>query len=214
MSKKQFVRKQHIEIKYYESCDTLILYNFVKSVVTKDLRSWLVISGYPTDEQLMEAWAKINESYQDLTEDTDGDYLLGLFTNISQLEGRLTIVYNILAYLEINRSDALIELLQEEFGFYYEFSEESIVSDIKAIISELKLDQINLDLQNKELKEFQSKGKAPNEFDYDSILSTLSKYQGYHIRSKDITVTEFIAILNRFKHENNPVKNQSPQEVD
>lgn len=214
MSRKQFIRKKDIPVEYYQSCDTLMLYNFIKIVVTKNIRQWLTISGYPSDEQLSDAWNKINESYQDLTEDTDGDYLLGLFTSISMLEGKLAIIYNILAYLEINRSEGLIQVLQDEFGYYYEFSEESIEIDIKSIISELKLDQVNLDLQNKELKEFQGKGKAPNEFDYDSILSTLSKYQGYHIRSKDITVTEFIAILNRFKHENNPIKNESPQEVD
>lgn len=212
MSRKKFLLKQNIKAEYYKNCAELPLNLFIQCVVTQKLHG-LIISGKPTDEQLNEAWGNINQDYQDLTEDHDGDYLLGLFSNISYLDERLRIIYNIVAYLEIKRSEGLILLLQE-MGFDFEYSEESLLTDLKLTVSQAKFDKVNLEMQQNELKELQSKGKQPTEYDYDSILSTLSKYQGYQLRSKDLTVTEFIAILNRFKNENNPLKGQSSQEVE
>ena len=198
--------------RWYTDCAELPLINFIKIVCDANrLREWLTITGTPKESDLLQAWEKISESYNDLMGDTTQVYLLDLLSQISYLDEKLRIVYNIVAYLSVNRSEGLIKVLQEDLNFNYEYSDESIERDLKATVSEIKIDKVNLELNQNELKEHKDKGKPPTESDYDSILSTLSKHQGYHIRKQDITVSEFIAILNNFKdaHSNKPINSEA-----
>lgn len=206
----QLIKKRsQIKIKtidaYYDNCNDLIFWNFVKCTVTKNL-NYLIISGTPAKDKLIAAWNEITNSYQDLAKDSTSDYLLNLFCQISYLDERLRIVYNIIAYLEVNRSEGLIEVLQNDLGFNYSYSEETMLQDLKLTLSECKMDKVNLDLSEIELKAYREKNVEPTEIDYDRLLTRLSKYQGYQLKSKEITVTQFVSILNDYSAKNQPGK--------
>lgn len=206
LKKKTTNLKKFAEVNsWYKNCSELPLYNFIKATITNDV-TWLKISGNPSDEDLHEAWSTIQGDFEDMQKDSQSDYLLNLISQITYTDERLRIIYNVVSILEIKRSEALISILQNELGFNYEYSEESLQRDLKLTLSEIKMDQVNLELSRKEYEDYKAKGKPVTELDYDKLISRLSKYQGYHIKSKEITVTQFISILNDFTETNSPKK--------
>lgn len=214
LKKKKTKIERIVKPEYHTKCSTLLLYNYIKVCVTNDL-SWLVIAGKPTKEQLADAWHEITEQYQFLSsEDVSGDYLLNLLIDISTLDERLRVVYNIVNFLFIKRSDELISILQDEYGYPFTYSEESYEADLKATLAYASANKVSLDLAEAELKKYKEANKAPTEFDYDSIVTLLSKYQGYPINEKEVTVTKFISIMNRYKNENTNKSQPSPEETD
>lgn len=205
LTKKRTQIKPKVIDAYYDNCSDLIFWNFVKCLVTKNV-NYLVISGTPSKEKLNEAWKSIESDYQDLAKDSTSDYLLTLFCQISYLDEKLRIVYNIVSYLEINRSQGLISVLREELGFSYSYSEQTMKQDLKLTVSECKMDKVNLDLSEIELKAYKEKNVEPTEIDYDRLLTRLSKFQGYQLKAKEITATQFISILNDYTAKNQPQK--------
>lgn len=192
---------------YYKDCSELILWNFVKCITTKNL-NYLIISGQPSQENLSKAWIDIGDEYADLSQDNLHDFLLNLMSQISYLDEKLRIVYNIVAYLENKRSEGLIEVLQNDLEFPYEYSEESIQQDLKMTVNDIKMDQINLELSHVELKAFRDKNTEPTEIDYNKLISRVSKYQGYAIKQKETTLLEFTVMLNDFVSSTKPTQLQ------
>lgn len=182
---------------YYKDCSELPLWNFIKCTVSKNL-NYLIISGTPDVELMKKSWNDITNEYSDLSDDGTTSYILNLFSQISYLDEKLRIVYNIIAFIENRRSEELIKILQEDLGFGYSYSEETIEDDLRATVSEIKIDKVNLDLSEIELKAYKEKSVEPNEVDYVKLIVRLGKHQGYPIKQKETTVLEFVAILNDF----------------
>jgi hypothetical protein len=73
--------------------------------------------------------------------------------------------------------------------------------DLKLTITQSKSLVVRFNDLNTDLERI-SKSEKSEANDYDAILSELSKYQGYRLDPKQITVSEFCAIVKRFKKDN------------
>lgn len=168
------------------------LWNFVQCVVYKDLAA---LGSHDNPEAI---WEAIFNEYIDLTKSTKSSQLLRLYCEISQLEGKHTILLTILAQLAIKRTEGLIELLQKDMGYRYSYSEATFDADIKRTLTQSKNDILQLQLKRGELEKL---SKAPQkeltEADFDDDLAEISKYQGIHYKMKDITVTEYVTLINK-----------------
>ena len=165
-------------------------------------------SGHPLDEALTAAWEKIYNEYIELSKDRAQGYLLSCFKDISFYGNKLYLIETIVNQLMIQRSQALIDELHA-MGFrmqYDVFGSERYMFELRNTVTQSKqlifrLNQRKLDLE--QLKKNDG-GKKDNEYDF--LLTELGKFQGYRIDPHTTTVSEFCAIVNRFKTANTPQK--------
>lgn len=185
----------------YDNCE-MPLYNFIKIACTNDL-NWLVIEGTPTQLELENAWEAVFTEYSDLSPTPNTTYIVQVTREIRHLETKIAIIQAIIDRFKISYLPELVPILNE-YGFYYDFTPETMLSDLQMVIAECSQFVVQKGVKEGELKRFfeGQRGDPAKENDYDEVLSELSKFQGYHLKSKELTVSEFCAIFNRFKRQN------------
>lgn len=159
----------------------------------------------PTAEQLTIAWNSVFLEYCDLAPNNNTIYTVQLTREIAHLESKINIIQAIIDRLSVSYISELCDILRD-YGFYYEFTPETMFADLQAVVGEAKMFVVQKGVKEGELKRLndgQQKGEATTEAQYDEILSELSKFQGYHLKSKDLTVSEFCGIFNRYKKQSN-----------
>lgn len=186
--------------KRYTSCSEMPLYNFIKVIVTNELK-WVSAYGFHTREQLEKSWEAIFEEYMTLSKDTSQNYLLSLIKEITFLTYKLNIIQVIVDELAKGHDEKFVKLLQG-LGFRFKFdpdNAEQYAKDLKLTVSQSKAMLIKIKDSEHKLSEMKKENKPVNEGEYDIFLSELSKFQGYRIDPKVFTVSEFVAVVNRFK---------------
>lgn len=186
----------------YDSCSELPLYNFIKVIITGDLK-WLSKKGEPTSQQLSEAWSAIFMEYCDIAPTNNSTYVVQITREIRHLESKINIIQSIIERLTISYVPELVEILKE-YGFYYSFTPDTMYDDLQGVIAESKQFVVQKGVKEGEYQRFldDQKGDSASENDWDELLSELGKFQGYHLKSKDLSVSEFVGIFNRFKKQN------------
>lgn len=191
-------------IQLYNNCSDTPMIIFIKVNITKDL-SHLIISGLPTHEQLSETWDKIKMEYADLSKDTSQSYLLNLMTNIDVLDKKLVIIQSIVDSLALKRNEEMIKILQEELLFPFQY--EDLKTDLDKTILKAKFDLMQLRRLEGECKIFIEENKNNREIteqDYQDQFIALSKWMGVKYTMKNTSISEYIALVNRFNIENKP----------
>lgn len=193
----------NIKSEYYKSCSELPLYNFIKILVFNDL-SYLIIKGKPRN--LHALWNDIFEEYVKLTGDEKQSELLMLYKETAFLSNKIFLVQSIVYSLRIQYSKELQDMLIKQ-GFRIDLNVKDLSSYQKKldnVLTQLKKVQSDLDRRKEEIKKHDT-GEKVSESYYDEVLSELSKFQGYRLNSKEISVSEFVSIRNRY---NKYVKDQ------
>lgn len=191
----------------YSSCSDLPLFIFIKVSVTSDLRH-LKINGRPSKRQLEEAWENIFEEYTKLSKDTTSSAVLGCMKDIAMLKTKLALIQEIVLKMANRPNEGFANLLKG-MGFRFDYDptdHEKYMNDLKLTISQSKTYMVRIKDREKDLADLKSNGGEVKESDYDDLLGELSKFQGYALNAKEITVATFISVLNRFKKANNPNK--------
>lgn len=191
-------------VSIYDSCQDIPLYNFIKIVCESDLK-WLTISGKPTDQELGEAWDKIFSEYNEISDSQQGNYLIGLLREYYAIKGKIEIIQAIVDVLAKGRNDQLVDALHKA-GYRFPFNANDPAAyrkDLERTVSQAKTMVIRFQQLHDDLEKMQNESGKTNPSDYDMILSELSKYQGYRLDPKQITVSEFCAIVKRFKAKKN-----------
>lgn len=187
---------------FYRSCTELPLWNFIQVVTTGTLTP-LIISGMPTDAELSEAWNDIFTDYCDMTTSKNQTYVLQLVREIKGIELQITIINTCIERLKLSYLPEVCDILRE-YGFNYEYTPDTMLNDILSTVAEGSYLSVQLGVKRSEYDKYLASQESQNatENDYDEILSELSKFQGYHLRSKDLSVSEYVSIFNRFKKQN------------
>jgi hypothetical protein len=162
---------------------------FIDVQVSKDLAHL----GEGGPEVLLEAWETIISEYQTLTKDTSSNYFFELRKSIEYMDKRLVILRTILDLLKTRPSEAIIELLSEEYGYTFEGDTERIWSMAKRELHQLKIKAAELEKLEAQPTQEQT------EFDWINNMGVLSEFQGFKFNPKLDTVAEYISLLNRFK---------------
>jgi hypothetical protein len=173
-------------------------YNFVKCLVKGDLS---YIGGRGKDRK--KAWENIFNEYLSLSENTSTKHYLSILKDIHTITARLIIIETIVNSLMLKYHPGLVKQLQA-FGFRSAYLEgDGLAAELEKTIAQCKMQLVTLHQRKQELAGMeQVKGKEATERDYELQLSEMSKFQGYHINSKNITVSEYCAIMSRFKEQN------------
>lgn len=178
-------KKQGLLLAKYKSCSDLPMYYFIKAVCTGDISR-------------IENWEEIYSEYALLSKDTHQLHLLAVLKDISVLTNKIILIEAIVQQLAIRYNDELATILASN-GFPIKQSEH-YERDLRMIITRAKAMLIRKNDRLKELEGIQSKkGDAVKESDYDAVMVELSKFMGYRLDTHIVTVSEYCAIMNKYK---------------
>lgn len=196
-----------VNSKIYQSCSELPLFNFIKVLVTGELK-YLIIKGRPSNESLASAWDNIFNEYTTLCGGLQQNHILLLLKEIAVTQNKLIIIQAIIDQLSKQYNSDLADMLRA-LGFRRKFdpqNREEYTNDLKLTVSQAKTLMVRLEQRKAELNNMRS-GNEVKESDYDSLIAELSKFQGYRIHTKEIMVSEFISIFNNYKKSLKPDRN-------
>lgn len=191
-------------MKWYTSCEELPLYNFIRMVVESDYR---FILKKPFKEQkdinLSEKWEIVFEEYTVLTGNVSNKALFSLLKDIYGLEIKLRLTYSCIDYLTQWFNQDLCDVLKS-MGYDGEFTIETMEKDLRNTFAEAK--RLTLQLRDNET-DYNATGKndkEPTAKDFQSLLVHLSKFVGFKLDSKNLTVAEFVSFLDEYNNFNKP----------
>lgn len=188
---------------YYKSINDLPLNKFIDCIVDGNL-SALIISGFPGEEELTEAWDAILSEYSELVGTQEYRMYVELFREVSLLKitlDQVTIATNILKTVyhpffetEVNK------LLRVKINFNVPDEQREI--ECKKCLNRSKALKIKLDLKNLQFEAIQKKNNAKvgEKIDrkyFTSILITLSDHAKYRIE-ETIKMSEYCERIRRF----------------
>lgn len=183
--------------KVYRNCDTLPLSRFIDVLVKGDLKR-LIKFGFANKNSLKTIWDNIFIEYTDLTKNSTHQHLLTTVKEYTMLSNRIEIVQMLINSLAKRRHLGIINALKK-FGFHQSFSPNSMEKDIKSVIAKVKSWVFRANKLYEELKSTEKDEKELKKSDFSDLLIELGSYQGYRIDPDITTVSEYVAILNRFK---------------
>jgi len=190
----------------YTRCSQTPLDVFIDALVNKNLDR-LVIYGKATHKQISDAWELLFTEYCEISGSPQYQRLVNLSREIGGLQSKLLSISLCTKVLSYRYSSKCITTLRR-FGYIYKFNlqdPESYIRDIKAVVTKSKSVQIALDQSladyDKLMKE--SNGKNLSEDYFQKALVELSKFMGFRINAKEVTVSEYVAIVKRREKEIN-----------
>jgi hypothetical protein len=182
--------------KWYQNINELPLRKFREIVISDNLHA-LVISGQPTEEQLLTAWDSIRMQYADAMKDNDFRAYCTLSRETAYTQAtynQITICIRTLRkfYAEqfknglnaLLRTSYVLDVSDRE---KYDKDLDSATRRSKGVLIDLKLKQSTLAGMEKKMAE---KGNGFTHEYFDSMLITLSDEAGFRL-SEDITVYEY-----------------------
>lgn len=189
----------------FADCSELPLFNFIKAVTTGDL-VWLVKSGHPSNERLEKAWHEISNEYSELSDSKQASYLLTLLKDFHSLPLKIEIIQAIVDRMRINHDPELAKRLNR-LGFRFSYAPgDSLKRELDLTITQAKSLVVKYENTKANLQKLNSEGEPAQQSDFDDLLAELSKYMGYRLDPKSMSVSEFCAIVKKFKRENKPKK--------
>jgi hypothetical protein len=174
-------------------------------MVNNNLSS-LIIAGFPTTEQLHNAWASIVQQYTDAVGNNEYNLYTNLCKEISIKRLTYNAINNAVDILRKQYHSQIANELNKALGttFKFKFSDEERYSkELDRCINRAKSLKISIDLLQIKIEGLETKfskvNTKPTYEYYQSALITLSDYTKYQI-SDSITVFEFCERLKRFNN--------------
>lgn len=183
--------------KIYKSCDTLPLSRFINILIDGNV-SELIIWGWADHRTLRSVWDKLFQEYTEMSQDSTHQHLLTTVKEYTQLINKIEIVQILITSLAKRRHLGIIQALKK-FGFHQPFTPVSMEKDIKSVIAKVKSWVFRANKLYEELKSTENTKNEVKRSDFSDLLAELGHFQGYHIDPRKTTVSEYVAVLNRFK---------------
>ncbi len=190
---------RHTPVKMH-TCSSLLLCNYITCQVDGVLDS-LVIQGEASEMDKALAWQHINEEFYDLSANKQATYELTLCAELEALNYKIIVIQNTTDILKQYRVDELVDILHK-MGFRFPFNhndEAQYHKDLKRVLSRAKSLIVEYNDKAAQLEKISGTRKDNGPIDrtyYDKVLAVLSKFNGYEIDEKRITVSRYISILN------------------
>lgn len=188
----------------HRTCKTISLAAFIEVYCNSDF-SFLIISGVPTKEQLIEAWQEIVFEWSSILKNEESAYLFELKKRIGSLEAEIVYVDFVAPLLKTQRKFRQIdaELIEElnKFGYIVSNPPEDDELDMAVSLCKTKV------FEHEEMVEEYNRlnatvtGKKQTEDDFNKTIAQLSQFVHYRIDKKQTTMDEFGGIFNLYLHE-------------
>ncbi|WP_430897627.1 MULTISPECIES: hypothetical protein [unclassified Paraflavitalea] len=168
----------------------------------------MVIEGNADLNTLSSVWNDIYLEFVDLMSTGETEYVMELRRRINIASIEIEEIESILFCLSFKPYPKLINKLRDH-GYYNEFdivNPEQYMESLKAVEQSLASKRFQLEQDLKELKgyvEQQMNKEMDMEF-FDSMVIRLSKYFGFMIDEKTVTVSKFVRMIKEFTKNSKP----------
>lgn len=167
----------------------------------------MVISGEPTQDELINAWNEIIFEYGSSIKTEHNQYLYDLQKQIAELKWHINYVENAVFYLRHKYKQEFIDELKS-LGYHGPYNCDDHIqyqAQLDRVVSLCKTNVFDLDQLIDEYKSFHKAlpgetGKQSEE-DFEEWIGRLSRFQGYRIEQQTTMVTELIGITNSYFRE-------------
>ena len=174
---------------------------FKKALCSGDL-SLLIVSGEPTEEQLLDAWNDIYFDYAAVLKSDSSDYTFKLAKDIGLLKHHLYYVEWAVLFLRLKYEPEVVEELQAIGYFDLEYSEDQAEWErrLNRVISLAKTKVHDLEMLEKDYERISktSEGKPVTEEQFNQTVLELARFQGYRIDQVTTMMDEYVSIYNNF----------------
>lgn len=187
-------------------CKDLLLENFIKCLLNSDTSFLVKKKGILRAKKDIahHRWLEIYQEFTDAGESYESVAYLSLLKQRTILNNRIDVLENGLKSLTYGYSADLVAALKS-IGLKINIRKESLGKDLERAIKYLKSMVGTLSRIDRNLAPF-LEGEAMKEGDFEEVLAVLSKFQGYRLRADEITVSEYIHVLNSYKKWQTPKK--------
>lgn len=188
----------------YKSCSDLPLYNFIQILVhdNKEMLYNRPNKAWYKQADLQQIWDDIFLEYIEESGDSKSQGILQLLMDINVISNKLDIIQNCIKLLasvtDVSEYQPTIGILKT-FGFRYEYSNESLISDLNRVVKSSRSLIIQRDQFKSQLEDLNKNesGKA-TEKDYFVHLANLSESLGFAINPKETTVMQYIGYVSMY----------------
>ena len=188
----------------FTRCHQISLATFIQCLVNSNY-SGLVARGNPPERQRAQAWDLLYMEYCDLSGAINQKRILSIGREVGMLESKLLAVRTAVLVLSIQYSQRMADLLHR-YGYRYELDPKSgqqYYDELNMIVKKSKVISIAIKQKRFEYDEMMAKFKVNKvtEQYFDELLVELSRFMSFRLQPNELTVTEFVAIHNRFERE-------------
>jgi len=185
--------------KWYQKISDLPLNKYIECLVDGNLAA-LIISGYPTQEQLTAAWLDIAEQYADAMGDAEHQMYIKIYKELVYLNIEYQQILSLIEVLTIviyrPFEEKLNSLLFTNFSFTTNREK-----DLDTCFRLSKSTLLKIDMKKAQLDGLKDKGensdKTPTREYFQSVLITLSDFAKYPVL-ETITTYQFCERVKRF----------------
>lgn len=153
----------------------------------------MIIEGDAPESVLKEVWAAIYLQYCELQQDGTYNELFDKTKKIQELNGRITLLDGIVQHLQLCYDPLLVKMMNEMgIGLELEATEDPM-KKLKIVQGRIK--RMIMDMQNieRDIEGLQNEKRETNGLEYyEDWLGAMSRAYGYAVRSKDISVMQFV----------------------
>jgi len=184
------------------TCKEISLADYKTCNFGKDYKS-IIISGEPTEQELITAWEDVFFDYHSYLKSDDSSYSVLMNRDISLLIWHTTFVKKAIESLRLEYDIEIVEALRTE-GYYENYEEpdrDKLEAIHNRILSLCKTKEFELEtLQDEYARYLKEKdgGSDTTEEDFDKNIIMLSKYQGYPIDEEKTTAYKYVMIYNGY----------------
>lgn len=191
-------------LRYYQNIYETPLSAFESCLINNNL-SALIVSGYPTPQELSKAWENIMQEYSEALGEAEYQMYVNLYKEVEVLRLTYEMIHILIAALRKNESPYFCNELNTFLRTSFKFD----ITNTKTYFEELdkcerraKASKIKLDLKKIEFEAIKKKidggEKAAIEKNYFTwVLIILSKHNQYRV-TKDIFVNEYCEYVRQF----------------
>lgn len=188
----------------YTRCHQISLATFIQCLIHSNYTG-LVARGNPPERQRAQAWDLLYMEYCDLSNATSQKRILAIGREVGMLESKLLTVRTAVLVLSIRYSQRMADLLHRN-GYRYDLDPKSgqkYIDELSSIVKKSKVISIAIKQKRFEYDEMMAKFKNEKvtEQYFEELLVELSRFMAFRLNANELTVTEFVAIQNRFDRE-------------
>lgn len=188
-----------MKFQYYNNCSELPLSVFIDIMVTDNINKLIKRRGLYGKRHVDEIWNDIQDEYSELSGSNRTTMVLSMLKDQFVLKNNIYLCQTIIKTMSININNDLVAVLKR-LGFRNKFSKETIDKDLKQVVNTAKSWFIELNKVESEIKALY--GSNDNEkvkvSDYDAVLARLSKFQGYRIDAREISVSQYLQVIKNY----------------
>jgi hypothetical protein len=190
-------------VRWYQNIVDLPLKNFIDCSVNGNIAA-LIISGLPSESDLINAWENIADQYAEAMGDAERKVYVKLLKEVAALECEYRLVQTLVDVLRIGYMQELADELNELLGINFDFNPDDqetyqkllsrCINRSKAILIQSEIKSLQIEAMSKTANSGLIKPTV--EF-YRGMLITLSDHAGYQL-TDEISTFDFCERMNRY----------------